>query len=70
MHTKLRVPATQAPMRGSPVTSGRLSGRTPAIFASPAGEIASPAMSDTTPDRSRMRPSPSTIPGRSPPGGP
>ena len=67
---KLPTPATQAPSRGLPLTSGSLSIGALRILASPLGESASPAMSGTTFERSRMRPLVSTMPGFSRPRGP
>src|SRR5215207_5534258 len=70
MAMKLRVPPTQGPSRGLPLTSGSLSILALRIFSSPFWLNASPARSGTTPERSRMRPSASRMPGFSRPGWP
>ena len=58
---------TQAPRRGLPRTSGSLSIGALRILASPLGDSASPAMSGTTCERSRIAPLASMIPGFSRP---
>src|SRR5262249_38964424 len=70
MARKLPTLPTQGPSRGVPRTSGSLSTLTFASFARLFGDSASPAMSGTWPDRSRMRPSLSTMPGFSRPAAP
>ena len=67
---RLPTPPTQGPSRGLPRTSGSLSIAALRILASPLGESASPAISGTTFERSRMRPFESRIPGFSRPLGP
>src|SRR3954469_1179942 len=54
---------TQGPIRGLPFTSGSLSRLAFLILARPAGDSASPSMSFTTLDRSRILPFLSMIPG-------
>src|SRR5450755_1975775 len=70
MARKLPTLPTQGPSRGVPRTSGSLSTLTLASFARLFGDSASPAMSGTRADRSRMRPSLSTAPGFSRPAAP
>src|SRR6266852_8747374 len=70
MAMKLPMPPTQAPRRGLPRTSGSLSTAVLRILARPFGDSASPAISDTTFERSRMPPLESMIPGFSRPRGP
>ena len=67
---KLPTLPTQAPSRGLPFTRGSLSIGALRILARPLGDSASPAMSGTTFERSRMRPLASMIPGFSRPRGP
>src|SRR5258707_6074697 len=54
---------TQGPIRGLPFTSGSLSMLAFLILLRPAGDSASPLMSFTTLDRSRILPFLSIIPG-------
>ena len=61
---------TQGPSRGLPFTSGSLSMLAFLILARPAGDSASPSMSFTTLDRSRILPFLSMIPGFSLPAAP
>src|SRR5207247_9485610 len=70
MAMRLPTPPTQGPSRGLLRTSGSLSIAALRILASPLGESASPAISGTTFERSRMRPFESRIPGFSRPLGP
>src|SRR5712691_3666264 len=70
MAMKLPTAPTQAPSRGLPFTSGSLSTAALRILASPLGESASPSISGTSLERSRMRPLSSMIPGFSRPSGP
>src|SRR6266699_5464610 len=70
MAMRLPTPPTQGPRRGLLRTSGSLSIAALRILASPLGESASPAISGTTFERSRMRPFESRIPGFSRPLGP
>src|SRR5262245_10628784 len=70
MAMKLPTPATQAPRRGLPLTSGSLSIGALRILARLLGDSPSPARSGTTLERSRMRPLASMIPGFSRPFGP
>src|SRR5262249_8982750 len=71
MAMKLPTWPTQAPMRGLPLTTGSLPAAAGLlILARPPGESASPAISGTTLERSRIRPSTSSIPGFSRPRGP
>ncbi len=67
---KLPTLPTQGPSRGLPRTTGSAASLALRILASPFGDSASPAMSGTIFDRSRMRPSAPTIPGFSRPGWP
>ena len=62
--------AMQAPSRGLPFTSGSLSILAFLILARPAGDSASPSMSLTSFDRSRILPLLSMMPGFSRPAGP
>src|SRR4051795_10768084 len=61
---------TQGPIRGLPFTSGSLSRLAFLILARPAGDSASPLMSFTILDRSRILPFLSMIPGFSLPAAP
>src|SRR6266404_7857678 len=70
MAMRLPTSPTQGPRRGLPRTSGSFSIAALRTLASPLGESASPAISGTTFERSRMRPFESMIPGFSPPLGP
>src|SRR5215471_668223 len=70
MAMKLPALPTQGPMRVPAGTTGRLAIAVFRIVANPAGERVSPAMSGTTPERSRILPSASTMPGFSRPAGP
>src|SRR5215813_5367344 len=70
MAMKLPTPPTQAPSRTLPRTSGSLSIALLRILARPLGDSASPAISGTTFERSRMPPLESMIPGFSRPRGP
>src|SRR5713226_7414419 len=70
MAMKLPTPPTHAPTRGLPLTRGSFSTDALRILARPLGESASPAISGTTFERSRIRPLSSTIPGFSRPSGP
>src|SRR5262245_49863737 len=70
MAMKLSTPPTQAPSRTLPRTSGSLSIALLRILARPLGDSASPAISGTTFERSRMPPLESMIPGFSRPRGP
>jgi hypothetical protein len=62
--------ATQAPMRGVPRTSGRVSSLSFLSLARPFGEIVSPVMSGMTFDKSLILPFLSKMPGFSLPFGP
>ena len=62
--------ATQGPRRGLPATFGSLSMLAFLILARPAGESASPSMSFTIFDRSRILPFLSRMPGFSLPAEP
>src|SRR6185437_3388920 len=70
MQTKLSGRTTQEPMRGWPSIFGSDFASRPASFLRPAGEMASPSMSRTAPDRSRRLPSAASIAGFSAPGAP
>src|SRR5262249_31375335 len=70
MAMKLPTPATHAPMRGLPFTSGSLSIGDLRILARLLGDGAAPAKSGITLERSRMPPLASMIPGFSRPCGP
>ena len=61
---------TQGPMRGEPPTAGSPAASILPILASESGNNASPAISVTTDDRSRMTPAASSSAGRSLPGVP
>src|SRR5579862_1437455 len=57
-------------MRGVPVTAGSVAGSIRRSLSRLAGEIASGPISETVPERSRIRPSRSRMPGFSWPAGP
>src|SRR6266700_3787246 len=70
MATKWRVPPMQGPSRVPAFTTGSLDRSVRRILARLLSERASPAMSGTTLERSRMRPLSSMMPGFSRPGAP